>query len=99
MRIHLTENYGLVRMVAHALKASEVSRREMLEKRERHIEEQQTEFKQRTKTHKQWLDGMERRIARRKMLFEQATQDALRKQVLEKFDETLMNAGVGFLAE
>lgn len=33
------------------------------------------------------------------MLFEQATQDALRKQVLEKFDETLLNAGVGFLAE
>ena len=72
---------------------------------------------------------MYNKVAQRKMLFEQATQDNLRQQVLatcaqlrrvdprfaaapptaaeffrgvqvlEKFDETLVNAGVGYMAD
>ena len=42
---------------------------------------------------------MQSRVANRKMLFELATQENLRQQVLDKFDETLINTGVGYLAE
>ena len=50
--------------------------------------EENAEFKrQQTKEYFKGLADMNRRVSRRKMLFEQATQDNLRRQVLEKFDE------------
>ena len=43
--------------------------------------------REKTKEYFKGLADMNRRVSRRKMLFEQATQDNLRRQVLEKFDE------------
>ena len=45
------------------------------------------DFKDLTKNYNKKLDEMNRRVSRRAMLFEQATQENLRRQVLEKFDE------------
>ena len=43
--------------------------------------------REKTKAYFKGLADMNRRVSRRKMLFEQATQDNLRRQVLVKFDE------------
>jgi microsomal dipeptidase-like Zn-dependent dipeptidase len=43
--------------------------------------------REQTKKYFKDLEEMNRRVSRRKMLFEQATQENLRRQVLEKFDE------------
>jgi hypothetical protein len=47
--------------------------------------------REKTKEYFKGLADMNRRVSRRKMLFEQATQDNLRRQVLEKFDEVRLH--------
>ena len=51
--------------------------------------------REKTKEYFKGLADMNRRVSRRKMLFEQATQDNLRRQVLEKFDEVRLHC-IGF---
>jgi len=86
-------------MVSHALKDFEVERDKRNKREQERIAQKAADFKDLTKTYNKQLAEMNKRVSRRAMLFEQATQENLKRQVLEKFDETLVNEGVGYLAE
>lgn len=62
--------------------------RVVIKEKKLQMEENKAAVRERTKTYfNQTLKEMNQKVSRRKMLFEQATQDNLRRQVLEKFDE------------